>query len=77
MRENRKRHSELTPLQRQKANARSYANQYVRRGKLSKEACKDCGAAKVEMHHEDYTKPLKITWLCRFCHMSRHNGDAG
>ena len=27
-------------------------------------------------HHEDYTKPLEIEWLCRGCHVHRHHGEA-
>lgn len=44
-------------------------------GTLKKTKCKDCGAAEVEAHHDDYTKPLKVTWLCRECHDKRHGKD--
>lgn len=37
----------------------------VRAGKLLKAPCKKCGAIKVEAYHKDYTKPLKVIWLCR------------
>lgn len=32
----------------------------------------NCGAAKVEGHHEDYTQPLMVTWLCLTCHAQLH-----
>lgn len=69
MRANRKRHSELTPPQKMKSNARSYANVYQRRGKLKKQPCQMCGAVTSEKHHEDYSKPLEVQWLCRRCHL--------
>jgi hypothetical protein len=34
--------------------------------------CKRCGAKKTTAHHKDYSKPFKITWLCRPCHGKRH-----
>lgn len=36
-------------------------------------ACSCCGARCVpHAHHEDYTKPLEVTWLCKPCHGARH-----
>ena len=34
------------------------------------ENCKRC--LKVEAHHDDYSKPLNIRWLCRSCHLGWH-----
>lgn len=72
MRKNRRRHSELTDVQRKKANCRSYANVYIKRGKLIKMPCEICGDKKTEMHHEDYDKPLSVRWFCRKHHMAKH-----
>ncbi len=46
----------------------------VNTGKLIKpDACIVCGSGKdLEGHHEDYTKPLEVAWLCRDCHASYH-----
>lgn len=72
MRANRKRHKDLTPEQKLKANCRSYVNVYIKRGKISKQSCSVCGNIKAEAHHEDYSKPLDIIWLCRLHHLELH-----
>lgn len=35
--------------------------------------CSKCGIeGKVQGHHEDYSKPLEVTWLCIKCHRNLH-----
>jgi hypothetical protein len=66
-------YSTLSDIQKAKANARSYANTYQRRGRLQPQPCEDCGATEgVEKHHLDYALPLLVRWLCRVCHMKNH-----
>lgn len=72
MRQTRPRHRDLPDEQRKKANARAYANQYIRRGKLQRQPCEVCGE-KAQMHHDDYSKPLKVRWFCRKHHLELHN----
>src|SRR6185437_6890541 len=36
------------------------------RGEIKRQPCKVCGEPFASAHHEDYTKPLEVTWLCRF-----------
>lgn len=52
------------------------ARQKVRRaldqGELTRQPCEDCGALDTEAHHEDYRKPLEVSWLCFTCHRRRH-----
>lgn len=43
--------------------ARRAVNNAVRDGRLLKQPC-HCGETKVQAHHEDYSKPLDIEWLC-------------
>ena len=71
-RENRTRHRDLTDIQKMKANARSYAGVYKRRGLLKQKPCEICNEKKSEMHHEDYCYPLQVIWLCRECHLLSH-----
>lgn len=37
--------------------------------------CEQCGeVAETEGHHEDYTKPFFVQWLCRTCHSGLGDG---
>ncbi len=72
MRLNRPKHSELSVEQKLKANARSYLNVYLKRGKIKKQPCCVCGHVKTEAHHEDYSKPLIVKWYCRKHHLELH-----
>jgi len=49
----------------------------VRDGTLKKpNRCEDCGEnGLIHGHHEDYSQPLKVDWLCTRCHTKRHNPD--
>ena len=41
-------------------------------GKLHRVPCVKCGATKAQGHHEDYSKPLVVIWLCDPCHRAEH-----
>ena len=55
-------------------NARAYLFQAVKKGKIIRpKFCEACGEiGKVFAHHEDYSKPLQVNWLCRDCHSLKH-----
>ena len=46
----------------------------VRDGHLVRQTkCDECGSTeKIEGHHDDYTKPFEIRWLCEKCHKAWH-----
>lgn len=45
----------------------------IKRGEVQKSNCIRCGKSEgVVAHHEDYSKPLEVMWLCRFHHRERH-----
>jgi hypothetical protein len=46
----------------------------VRTGKLRSQPCEVCGAKKTQAHHDDYSKPLDVRWLC-FRHHREHHGQ--
>ena len=52
--------------------ARLIAIRAIRRGALQRGPCLVCGEAKTEAHHEDYSKPLDVLWLCRRHHLDLH-----
>ena len=56
----------------QKARTRFQSYVLATTGIVPRKPCRDCGAEKVQIHHEDYTDPLNITWLCQKCHGALH-----
>lgn len=44
----------------------------LKRGILERRPCERCGSKTSQAHHEDYSKPLDVMWLCRGCHSQRH-----
>lgn len=44
----------------------------LRRGLLQRQPCSICGSEPADAHHSDYTRPLRVKWLCRRCHKAEH-----
>lgn len=57
-----------------KIKARNDAGYAIRSGQLVKEPCEVCGATDVHAHHEDYSLPLAVRWLCPAHHGEIHRG---
>jgi hypothetical protein len=62
----------MSQAQRIRDRARSYAYVYLKRGKLTQLSCEVCWKDETEMHHDDYSKPLEVRWLCRDHHLDLH-----
>lgn len=55
----------------QQNRARNLVKGAIKTGTLIKpSSCIRCNNVDIaiEGHHEDYTKPLEVVWLCRSCH---------
>jgi len=59
----------------QKKRATQAVNHAVRTGRLIRQPCEVCGEVKAQAHHDDYSKPLDVRWLCATHHAEwhRHN----
>lgn len=40
----------------------------IETGTLVRQPCEVCGALQTHAHHDDYTKPLEVRWLCPLHH---------
>lgn len=65
----------------EKASASRRVREAVERGHLEKpDCCEDCGGEfppdRLDGHHDDYSRPLEVRWLCRQCHVDRHAATA-
>lgn len=57
----------------QKRKAHLLVQYALRKGDLKPKPCERCNFAfGVQAHHEDYSKPLDVVWLCQKCHGERH-----
>jgi hypothetical protein len=58
------------PLKKRARNAVSGA---LRSGRLIRQPCEVCQAEPAEAHHDDYSRPLEVRWLCRRHHEEAHH----
>ena len=43
----------------------------IRMGRIVRKPCEDCGS-RAEAHHDDYSKPYDVRWLCSMHHKRWH-----
>ena len=57
----------------EKVKAQQELHYSIRKGLVKKEPCQGCGSNyMVHGHHEDYSAPLDVIWLCPLCHSHLH-----
>lgn len=59
----------LSPM---KKKARSAVGNALRDGKLHRAPCEICSNPVAHAHHDDYSKPLDVRWLCTTHHAEWH-----
>jgi ribosomal protein L44E len=66
----------LTGESKLRADARRDANKAIRSGQLVRQPCESCGTSnRVQAHHDDYSKPLDVRWMCSECHARHHREE--
>lgn len=58
-----------------KEQARRRLQDRVARGVIIRQPCMFCGEPNGDAHHEDYTRPLDVHWVCRLCHAKVHRAE--
>ena len=70
------RHAELTNAWRkrnpEKRSAHRKVERAIKSGRLVRGLCEICGSHNVHAHHDDYSKPLDVRWLCPKHHIAEH-----
>ena len=71
---NRKATFEWKKDNKKKARSHEKVQQAIQRGKIKKSSfCTLCYEKEnIQGHHEDYSFPLEVVWVCQFCHVKIH-----
>jgi hypothetical protein len=57
----------------QRSSAQQKVSYAVRTGRMIRMPCETCGTTEqVHAHHDDYSRPLDVRWLCRIHHTQHH-----
>ncbi len=59
----------------ERSKARFAVNNAIAQGRLEPKPCEVCAAPKAEAHHDDYSKPLEVRWLCNRHHREHHRKE--
>ena len=56
----------------EKSSAHKKVSIAIANGKIQKAPCEVCGNTESQAHHDDYSKPLDVRWLCAEHHSEHH-----
>ena len=59
----------------EKYHAHNALNNAIKSGRVLRPDTCPCGNPNPQGHHEDYSKPLMVMWLCLDCHKKLHRKD--
>lgn len=60
----------------EKVNARKQVKRAIEAGYIKRQPCEICGSTdRVHAHHNDYSKPLDVQWLCVPHHLEVHRAS--
>jgi hypothetical protein len=65
------------PLSVLRKKTRRKTNDLLKAGILQKQPCVICGKHDVIAHHEDYSNPNDVIWICEEHHTKYHDGKLG
>lgn len=57
--------------------ARRKVRHEIEVGRMQRQPCEVCGAAPAHAHHDDYSRPLDVRWLCPPHHREHHAKATG
>jgi hypothetical protein len=61
-----------SPDLRPRHEARWLVRRAINSGRLNRKPCEVCGETKSHAHHDDYSRPLDVRWLCPTHHREHH-----
>ena len=57
----------------EKRRAQKAIESSLRKGEMARQPCERCGSTvRIQAHHDDYSRPLDVMWLCQTHHKERH-----
>lgn len=56
-------------------NARAAVRLAIKAGTLVRQPCEVCGVKRSQAHHDDYSRPLDVRWLCATHHAAHHAAE--